>query len=135
MVSTNANIPIFSSVKGRREETLWLWLEAAPLVSEGFSLSWHSLAADSLARGVYEVVRRGGEVVGKDITQFVTLVTSDCSLCISSCSCACSSLCWESRSCSCSARSCSAYEGGGGGGGIGVYTCVCVRVWKGKEER
>lgn len=54
MVSTNTNLPISSFVKGRREENLWLWLEAALLVSEDFSLSWHSLAAESLARGVYE---------------------------------------------------------------------------------
>ena len=42
-----------------------LWLEAPPLVSEDFSLSWHSLVADSLAEGVFEGVRGESEVVSR----------------------------------------------------------------------
>ena len=109
-----------SFLKGKRKETWLLWLEAPPLVSEGFSPSWHSLAADSLAEGVFEGVRGESEVVGRVFLfcqkWFVTLVISECSLCISSCNCF--SLCWESRCCSCTLSSsscwtscCSACEG------------------------
>ena len=51
-----------SFLKGKRKETWLLWLEAPPLVSEDFSLSWHSLVADSLAEGVFEGVRGESEV-------------------------------------------------------------------------
>ena len=54
-----------SSLKGKRKETWLLSLEAPPLVSEDFSLSWHSLVADSLAEGVFEGVRGECEVVSR----------------------------------------------------------------------